>query len=137
MAIGRIPEPKPAWVEGAVDRRAEHISVCYGEDQRAVALVAQSAKRTFTVQFLLKSRRTDARRESILAQVRQELTSYLHDIVGPDAWSFVQYHCTTPANRRSIVHWRWHPKPEPAARRTGSAKAVRAASVPLPVARRA
>ena len=116
-----IPERPPAWIEGPVNRRGAHISVCYGEDQRAVALIARSPNRTFIVQFLLKPRRLDARREMILAQVRQELTSYLRDIVGPDAWTFAQYHCTTPANRRSIVHWRWHPKAEPKARNAAAA----------------
>lgn len=101
---------RPAWVEGAVDRSADHVSVSYGEGQRAVALVAQHETKGFTVQFLLKERRADTRASKILTEVRRELTFYLLDVVGPDSWSFVQYHCDTPANRRSIVHWRWHPR---------------------------
>ena len=99
-----------AWVEGVVNRNADHVSICYGESRRVVALIAQHKKAGFTVQFLLNTHRTDARVDKILHQVRQELTFYLLDVVGPDSWPFVQYHCDTPANRRSIVHWRWHPK---------------------------
>ena len=105
-------KPRVAWTEGRVDRHDEHASVCYGENRRAVALVAQDDKRGFTVQFLLKARRDDVRANRILDAVRQELTFYLLEVIGPDSWSFVEYHCDTPANRRSIVHWSWHPKLE-------------------------
>ncbi len=98
-----------AWMEGVVNRDEEHASVCYGENPRAVALVAPDDKRGFTVQFLLKARRGDARADRILDAVRRELTFYLLEIIGPDSWAFVEYHCDTPANRRSIVHWSWHP----------------------------
>ena len=104
-----------AWVEGRVDRTADHVSVSYGESRRAVALVAQHKRNGFTVQFLLKARRTDARSTRILSEVQRELTFYLLDVVGPDSWSFVQYHCESPANLRSIVHWSWHPAPARAA----------------------
>ena len=108
---------RTAWVEGVVDRGSDHVSVSYGEARRAVALVAPHARHSFTVQFLLKARHTDPRASRILDEVRRELTFYLLDVVGPDSWSFVQYHCDTPANRRSIVHWSWHPKPVVGARR--------------------
>ena len=98
-----------AWVEGPVNRAADHVSVSYGEGDRAVALVAPHARKGFRVQFLLRARHTDARTSRILDEVRRELTFYLLDVVGPDSWPFVQYHCDTPANRRSRVHWRWHP----------------------------
>ena len=98
-----------AWVEGIVNRLAEHVSVSYGESRRAVALVAPRRRSGFTVQFLLKARRHDARASRILDDVSRELTFYLRDVVGPDSWPFVQYHCGSPANLRSIVHWRWHP----------------------------
>ena len=102
---------RPAWVEGAVDRGADHISIAYGESRRAVALIAPHKAQGFTVQFLLKARRTDPRASRILDEVRRELSFYLLDVVGPDSWPFVRYHCETPANRRSIVHWSWHPRP--------------------------
>ncbi len=102
---------KAAWIEGVVDTHAEHLSVSYGEDHRAVALIAQHKTQGFTVQFLLKAHETNPRATKILNEVCKELTFYLLDVVGPNSWSFVQYHCETPANRRSIVHWRWHPKP--------------------------
>lgn len=98
-----------AYVEGVVNRDSDHVSVCYGEARKAVALVAP-AREGFTVQFLLKARRADERARKVLDEVRRELTFYLLDVVGPDSWPFVQYHCDTPANRRSIVHWRWHPR---------------------------
>ncbi len=104
------PADEAAWIEGVVNRRGDHISIAYGEDRRPVALVARRARKGFTVQFLLKPRRADERSSRILSDVRGELTFYLHDVVGPDAWAFAQYHCTTPANQRSLVHWRWHPK---------------------------
>ena len=109
---------RPAWVEGAVKRSAEHVSVSYGESRRTVALIAPRGK-GFTVQFLLKVRRADARSSRILDDVRRELTFYLLDVVGPDSWPFVRYHCESPANRRSIVHWSWHPAP---ARGTGNGR---------------
>lgn len=110
QAIRRASKPREAWVEGTVDKKAEHASLCYGEAQRAVALVAPHRAKGFIVQFLLKARSGDARANKILDEVRRELTFYLLDVVGPNSWPFVQYHCDTPANRLSIVHWRWYPK---------------------------
>jgi hypothetical protein len=102
--------PRIAWVEGVVDRGADHVSLSYGESRRALALVAPHGRHGFTVQFLLKARRTEVQANKILNEVRRELTFYLLDVVGPDSWAFVQYHCETLANRLSIVHWAWHPK---------------------------
>ena len=104
-------KPRAAWVEGLVNRDADHISISYGEQRRAVALVAPHAKNGFTVQFLLPTHRAGTHTSRILNEVSRELTFYLLDVVGPDSWPFAQYHCETPANHRSIVHWRWHPKP--------------------------
>ncbi len=108
MQLARIA--RTAWIEGVVDRRAEHVSISYGEAHRAVALIAPRAKKGFTVQFLLKPRRSNPHASRILAEVRRELTFYLLDVVGPDSWPFVQYHCDSPANQRSLVHWRWNPR---------------------------
>ena len=99
-----------AWTEGIVDRKADHVSVSYGEGRKIIALVAPRSTKGFRVQFLLRARRSDARANRILDAVRRDLTFYLLDVVGPDSWPFVQYHCETLANRRSIVHWSWHPK---------------------------
>ena len=104
--------PRPAWVEGVVNRAADHVSLSYGESHRAMALVAPHRRHGFTVQFLRKARRTEVRANQMLDEVRRELTFYLLDVVGPDSWPFVQYHCDTPANRLSRVHWTWHPKAE-------------------------
>ena len=101
---------KVAWTEGVVDKSNEHVSISYGEGGRAVALVAQNARKGFRVQFLFKPRPSDARMSRILDEVRREITFYLLDVVGPDSWPFVQYHCDSPANCRSIVHWSWHPR---------------------------
>ncbi|GEM_PF-3209629 len=108
MRLGQ--KERVAWVEGVVDRGADYVSISYGEARRVVALIAQRAAQGFTVQFLLKAHHTDERATKILNDVRRELTFYLLDVVGPDSWPFVQYHCDTPANHRSIVHWRWHPQ---------------------------
>lgn len=105
-----VRRPRIAWVEGVVDREADHVSLSYGESQRVVALVAPNGRHGFTVQFLLKARRTEVRANKILDEVRRELTYYLLEVVGPDSWAFVQYHCETLANRLSIVHWTWHQK---------------------------
>ena len=102
---------RTAWVEGVVDKHHDHVSISYGESRKTVALIAPHATQGFTVQFLLKARRTDERTSKILNDVRRELTFYLLDVVGPDSWPFVRYHCETPANHRSIVHWSWRPKP--------------------------
>lgn len=102
--------PRVAWVEGVVDRRADYVSLSYGEGRRPIALAAPHPRDGFTVQFLLKARPTEARANKILDEVRRELTFYLLDVVGPDSWPFVQYHCETLANRLSSVHWAWHPK---------------------------
>ena len=101
---------RPAWVEGAVDRRRDHVSISYGEGRNIVALVAPHPTQGFRVQFLLKPRQTSVQISRILDEVQSELTFYLLSIVGPDSWTFVQYHCDTLANRRSMVHWSWHPK---------------------------
>jgi len=101
---------EPAWVEGVVNRKTDHVSICYGENRKAVALIAQRSAKRYTVQFLMKPRRSDPRTSKILEAVRRELQFYLRDVVGPDSWSFVQYHCGTPANFRSIVHWTWNSK---------------------------
>ena len=100
-----------AWVEGTVNQTRDHLEIHYGESRTPVARIAQRKQGGFTVQFLLKTTRANLRSTTqILAAVRQELTFYLLDAVGPDSWSFAQYHCTTPANHRSIVHWSWHPQ---------------------------
>lgn len=101
--------PKPAWVEGVVDREADHVSLSYGERRQAMALVAPHREHGFTVQFLFKAQ-ANGHANRMLEEVRQELSFYLLDVVGPDSWAFVQYHCDTPANHLSRVHWAWHPK---------------------------
>ena len=105
-----VRTPRAAWVEGVVDRRDDHVSLSYGEGRRAIALAAPHTRHGFTVQFLLKARRGEAHAHKILDQVRSELTFYLLDVVGPDSWGFVQFHCESPANRLSRVHWTWHPR---------------------------
>ena len=103
-------KPRIAWTEGIVNRRRDHASLSYGEDRRVVALVGRRPSKGFTVQFMLKARQADQRAARILDAVRKDLTFYLLDVVGPDSWPFVEYHCSTPANTRSIVRWNWHSK---------------------------
>jgi hypothetical protein len=101
-------QPKPVWVEGVVNQHADHVRIRYGEASRPIALIGKT-KKGFTVQFLLKAQENDLRVSRILNEIRRELIFYLHDVVGPDSWPYVQYHCGSPANLRSIVHWSWHP----------------------------
>ncbi len=103
-------EPKVAWYKGKVDPREEHIEIRYGERHRPVARVARDVRKQFTVQFLLAARSGDARRRKLLDEVSSDLDRYLLELVGPDSWAFVQFHCGTAANRCSNVHWSWHPK---------------------------
>ena len=108
---------KPAWSEGVVDRAGDHVSLTYGDSLRPMALVAPDRRDGFTVQFLFRPDLGQAQRDKMLAEMRDEMTFYLLHAVGSDSWAFVQYHCDTPANHRSKVHWTWHPKrPQPARR---------------------
>ncbi|MBI3321071.1 MAG: hypothetical protein HYZ91_02250 [Candidatus Omnitrophica bacterium] len=92
-----------------MDRGSDSRRLSSGESRRALALVAPHDRHGYTVQFLLKARR-EMRANKLLDKVRRELTYYLLEAIGPDSWAFVQYHCETPANRLSLVHWAWHPK---------------------------
>lgn len=107
----RAPTPKPAWIEGIVDPKREHASLCYGERRQIMARVTPHRREGFIVQFLLKAP-PGAPQARMLDEVRRELTFYLLDVVGPDSWAFVQYHCDSPANHLSRVHWSWHPEAE-------------------------
>lgn len=106
----RSQKPLEAWTEGTVNRAAEHIQICYGEARNAVALVAPRSNKGFTVQFMLRPAPENPRTSRILSEVRGELAFYLLHGIGPDSWLFARYHCETPANHRSLVHWSWHPK---------------------------
>lgn len=105
-----VQAPKIAWMEGTVNRKADHVSLSYGERRQAMALVAPN-RNGFTVEFVYKASGTAAHATRMLDEVRHELDFYLLEVVGPDSWAFVQYHCDTPANHLSRVHWTWHPKP--------------------------
>jgi hypothetical protein len=95
------------WSAGVVDRQDDHIKISYGAHRMPVALVAQTAEREFTVEFLL-GRRISVRRAGVmLAAVRAELDFYLLCSTGPEPWAFARYHCDTVANACSSVHWSW------------------------------
>lgn len=116
----RTQKPLEAWTEGTVNRTAEHIQICYGEGHKAVALVAPRPSKGFTVQFMLRPSDEHPRIARILSEVRGELEFYLLHGIGPDSWLFARYHCETPANHRSLVHWSWHPRATAATRTAGA-----------------
>jgi hypothetical protein len=104
------PKTDRTWSQGKVDPKREHLAICYGDSRVPVALVARENLNTFTVEFLTGRRVSDAMLARISQHVRRELDWYLIQCVSPDAWAFAQYHCDTPANMSSPVHWSWHPK---------------------------
>lgn len=99
------PAERPTWKEGYVDPRREHFELRYGERKAPLARVGRDPSQWVLVQFLVETRDGDAR----LNAVRGELTYYLFSVAGPNAWAFARFHCDTPANRTSSVHWRWQP----------------------------
>ena len=105
---------RPAWIEGIVDPKGDHIKISYGQRQVPVALLSCAARNTFTVEFVVSRSITHRFANRIREAVCRELDFYLLHCVGPDSWAFVQYHCNTAANTCSTVHWSWQPKPEAA-----------------------
>ena len=104
------PKDRIAWTKGKVNKKSDHLKIHYGKIKNPVALVGHKTNGNFTVEFLLKNSRTNPYNEKVLNAVQNELTFYLLKCVGPDSWPFAQYHCTTLANRLSMVHWSWHPR---------------------------
>ena len=100
---------QPTWEEGYVDPQQEHFELRYGERQTPVARVGRDRERRVFVQFLDEKRDKNPRFHAIFGAVTGELTHYLFGAVGPDAWAFARFHCDTPANLASPVHWQWCP----------------------------
>ena len=96
---------RPLWHEGNVDANGEHILLTYGDgavdNDLPVALVALGPKLTITVQFLITSTAGDDQAGNILAEVRQELDTYLAGEFPLEVWDEAKYHCVVSPNPSS------------------------------------
>ena len=101
---------RPLWHEGAVDRNGEHILLTYGDgavdNDLPVALVALGPRLTITVQFLITSTSGDDQAGHILAELRQELDTYLAGEFPLEIWDEAKYRCVVSPNLDSKIHWR-------------------------------
>ena len=104
---GQRPPARVTWEEGVVDPRQEHFELRYGERQAPVARVGRDSSGKVMVQYLVEASGEDPRRRAMLNDVGGELTHYLFGAVGANAWEFARFHCDTPANLASRVHWSW------------------------------
>ena len=97
------------WHEGTVDANGEHILLTYGEgvvdNGLPIALVALGPRLTFTVQFLITSTAGDDQAGHILAELRQELDTYLAGEFPLEVWDEAKYFCAVPPNPGSKIHW--------------------------------
>jgi hypothetical protein len=105
---------RPLWHEGEVDTNREYILLTYGDDPPEgglrVALVARGPKSTFTVQFLITPTEGDERTRGILAELRQELDTYLIGEYPLEVWDEAKYRCTITSGPDSTIHWNYAPQ---------------------------
>lgn len=97
----------PTWKPGYVDPGQDHFELRYGQRQRPIARVGRSRSGQVLVQYLMKARGKELLFNKMLNDVNSELTYYLFGALGSNAWTFARFHCDTPANISSQVHWRW------------------------------
>ena len=99
------------WHEGTVDANGEDILLTCGEgvadNDLPVALVALGPWLTFTVQFPITATGGDDRASDILAELRQELDTYLAGEFPLEVWDEAKYHCAVSPNLDSRIHWRY------------------------------
>ena len=99
----------PLWHEGTVDAAGEHILLTYGDgvvdNDLPVALVALGPKLTITVQFLIAATGGDDRAGHILAELRQELDTYLAGEFPLEIWDEAKYRCVVSPNLDSKIRW--------------------------------
>ena len=93
---------RPLWHEGTVDANGEHLLLTYGaagsDQDLPVAMVALGPKLTITVQFLIAATGGDDRAGRILADVCQELDTYLTGEFPLVVWDEAKYHCVMSPN---------------------------------------
>ena len=104
--------------KGSVDRQSDHFEIRYGDASNAgpdqwlsVALVGRSADGTLNVEFLID--RSDPENSATVKAVEKELNFYIVEKRERHPWNYMQYHCGTPANLYSNVHWSFHPTRSP------------------------
>ena len=115
---------RPLWHEGTVNADGEHILLTYGEgvadNDLPVALIALGPKLTITVQFLITSTAGDDQAGHILAELRQDLDTYLAGEFPLVVWDEAKYHCVVSPNPSSKIHWHyrfdWDKDPHASAR---------------------
>jgi len=121
---------KSTWVEGTVDRTAEHFKLLCGDSHRlfnenkrvvnideisvengfpVVALVGRGRGKTYIVQFVLPE---NPQTEEILQRARHDLDYYLVDLNPGEnmPWDYAIYHANAFANFHAQIHWQYCPK---------------------------
>ena len=93
------------FVEGNVDRDAEHIKLYYKEDRNPTAMVAKPDGDTITFQILSN----DIDNQEAKREVMRELEFYFNKLEKPDPWGYAIYHCSIASNLYSSVHWSYFP----------------------------
>jgi len=110
----RQKEPQAwKWVEGAVDKKDEHIKVGYGgfeEPFIPMALVAPREGNCFTVQFLVKKDDIDPAKQKNYDAMIKELNFFLIEKQEEKPWEYAKYHCGTASNMYSTIRWSYYPK---------------------------
>lgn len=98
------------WVEGKVNKYKNYFRIYHNttdeillDDDHLIALVAPPNGQIFNVTFLIKP--SSEENKKILSDVKRELDFYINDKNEPDAYRYLQYHCTTASNIYSRVHW--------------------------------
>jgi len=106
-ARGRQRKPGFRWVEGPIDKGAEHFVMTYRAESEPVASIGKGQRRTFVVQFESRWRELD---DDSMNDIKAELDFYLVELGEPDPWAYAIYHCRTAANVYSRVHWGYVPR---------------------------
>ena len=107
--MGSENTSRPLWHEGTVDANGEHLLLTFREgaadDDLPVALLALGPKLTIMVQFLITSTSGDDQAGHILAELRQELDTYLAGEFPLEVWDQAKYSCAASPNADSRIHW--------------------------------
>ncbi len=106
----RVPShPGSRWIEDAVDRTGEYLSIWHDDlPDGPVALVGPPSNSAFPVEFQAGSDASMA----MLNAVRAEIDYFLVELGEPDPWAYACYHCTTFANAYPPLHWSAHLRQE-------------------------
>jgi hypothetical protein len=94
---------KISWSEGLVDKNSEYVEITYQDKSDPVALIGKVDGTNFVVQFLINKDQPDNKK--ILKSVICDVDYYLIEKQEEDPWLYAKYHCTTPSNIYSSVHW--------------------------------